>query len=357
MTASASMKDQKTSLLGERFDYDGRPVLHLNDLQNSIKAQVDQKVEQGIYQFRWEACCTCGATDADPLATKDRYGLYMPVVLCRECGLIYTNPRMDQQAYACFYNDEYRKLYVGTRVPTERFFKEQYSHGKLIFNYLARHRALPKAPEEISILEVGCGAGGILKFFQEQGCRVKGIDLGEAYVRFGKDRYHLDLSVGTLEDTKLNEAPDLILYSHVLEHILTPNRELEMIRRTLAPHGVLYIEVPGVKNLMNSYRLDFLRLLQNAHTYHFTLTTLRNLLRKNHFEMIVGDETIQSVFRPSTASPTALSFTNDYTEVLAYLRRVERWRKLLPFPPYVLKQPGLFLPRVLKRLRLTKTKM
>jgi len=196
-----------------------------------------------------------------------------------------------------------------------------------------------------------------LKYFQEQGCRVQGIDLGDAYVRFGRDQYHLDLSVGTLEDIALDKAPDVILYSHVLEHILTPNRELEMIRRTLAPQGVLYIEVPGVKNLMNSYRLDFLRLLQNAHTYHFTLTTLKNLLRKNHFDMITGDETIQSVFRPSTAPLDAPSFTNDYTEVLTYLRRVERWRTLLPLPPYVLKQPGLIVPRILKRLRLADTKM
>jgi len=124
MIASASVKDQKPSLLGERFDYDGRPVLNLNTLQRNIKAQVEQKVDQGVYQFEREACCICGTTDADTLATKDRYGLYMPVVLCRECGLIYTNPRMDQQAYACFYNDEYRKLYGGTRVPTESFFKE-----------------------------------------------------------------------------------------------------------------------------------------------------------------------------------------------------------------------------------------
>ncbi len=357
MIASVSANDHECSVLGNRFEYDGRPVLNLNHLQRRIKAQVDHKVDQGIYQFEFEACCICGAMDTDTLASKDRYGLYMPVVLCRECGLIYTNPRMNQEAYARFYNDEYRKLYGGTVIPTEQFFEEQYDQGRLIFDYLARHHALPKAPEAMSVLEVGCGAGGILKYFQEQGYQVRGIDLGETYVRFGRDRYRLDLLTGTLADLADDEAPDLILYSHALEHILEPNRELDMIRSRLAPRGLLYLEVPGVKNLMNSYRLDFLRLLQNAHTYHFTLTTLKNLLHKNGFELVVGDETIRSVFRPSAAPPRDVPLTNDHADVLAYLHRAERWRKILPFPPYVLKQPRLVLPRILKRLRLLGAKI
>ncbi len=354
MNVSVSVQEPTRTLLGERFACDGRPTLPLNDLQRRAKAQIDRKVDQGIYRFESEACCICGDPEADTLATKDRYGLYMPVVLCKGCGLIYTNPRMNQEAYARFYNSEYRPLYGGTASPTEAFFEEQYAHGRRIFAYLTAHCRFSRPLHELRVLEVGCGAGGILKYFQERGCRVKGIDLGEAYVRFGRDRYGLDLSVGTLADCAIDEAPDCILYSHVLEHILDPNQELQRIRRLLPARGLLYIELPGVKNLMHSYRMDFLRLLQNAHTYHFTRTTLAHLLGRNGFEMIAGDETIRSVFQPSSP-PTDTVFASDYAEVLAYLLRVERRRRLLPFPPYVLRQPGLLLPRILKRLGLADT--
>ncbi len=83
-------------MLGTRYKYDGVPLLYLNDLQRIIKKQIDQKVEEGTYNFEEVVCSICNGDEFEILATKDRYGLYMPVVICTRCGLIQTNPRMDQ---------------------------------------------------------------------------------------------------------------------------------------------------------------------------------------------------------------------------------------------------------------------
>ncbi len=322
-------------MLGKRYEYDGKPIKHLNSLQIEMKRQVERKIENNIYQFEVIPCCICGSAEFKPLAGKDRYGLYMPVVICERCGLIQTNPRMNQESYNEFYNHEYRKLYTGMETPTDVFFQVQYRKGQEIFNYLQDVQVLPKPVTGLFVFEVGCGAGGILQYFRERGCRVKGVDLGEEYLEFGQTKYGLELSVGTIADAQLDEPPDLIIYSHVLEHILTPNEELAQVYRQLSDAGMLYIELPGLKNIIRSGGMDFLRILQNAHTYHFTLTTLENLLRANGFQLVVGDETIKTVFNKS--NNYEIETINDYDAVLRYLNKAEILRKLLVVPFYTLK--------------------
>ena len=339
-------------MLSRRYENDNKPLLKLNALQLRMKQQVEQKVKDGSYEFEEVPCPVCDGKSFESLAEKDRYGLYMPVVICRDCGLIQTNPRMNQNAYNEFYNDEYRPLYVGKENPTGEFFRGQYNKGRRIFEYLQANGLL-KTYEDIFVLEIGCGAGGILHYFREQGCRVMGVDLGESYIEYGKCQYDLDLSFGTINTLDLNEAPNLIIYSHVLEHILTLNDELQNVFNILSDDGLLYIEVPGVKNLMNSYALDFLRLLQNAHTYHFTLKSLNNMVKRNGFELLAGNEVVCSAFGKVQNEDSSMGVENDYSDVMKYLQRIELVRSLCPIPPYKVKHlPKYIAIRTLKAIGL-----
>jgi hypothetical protein len=94
-----------------------------------MKEQLERKIEEGIYSFEEVPCCVCSGKNFEVLSEKDRYGLYVHVVICKNCGLIQTNPRMTQEAYNPFYKHEYRKLYNGTETPVDDFFKSEYKHG------------------------------------------------------------------------------------------------------------------------------------------------------------------------------------------------------------------------------------
>jgi SAM-dependent methyltransferase len=185
----------------------------------------------------------------------------------------------------------------------------------------------------MNVLEVGCSTGGILKYFRDKGCSVRGIDLGEEYLEYGRRTHDLHLSVGTVLDTHFGTTFDLVIYNHVLEHTLDPNSELKKVHDILSETGILYICVPGVKNLKYSYQSDFLRLLQNAHTYHFSRRTLGNLLRKNGFEMIMGNESVKSVFRKEKKDGQKKAFENDYLSTLWHLSKSEAIRIIYPVPP------------------------
>lgn len=323
-------------MLGKRYENDGVPLLRLNALQVDVRERVVQKVDSGHYRFEQVPCCVCGGEDFRQLAGKDRYGLFMPVVICRTCGLVQTNPRMEASAYLEFYKAEYRKLYVGDPVPSSGFFASQYGKGRRIHRYLDSLGLLKGQSGAPRVLEVGCGAGGILKRFAESGCTVAGLDLDDDYLEYGRSNHGLDLSLSTAGDYVPERPADVVIYSHVLEHFPDPLAELEEVRRILDKDGVLYIEVPGIKNLMRSYEMDFLRYLQNAHVYHFTLKTLGNLLEKAGFRLIAGDEGIHSVFKVG-AKTGSVAFRSDYEDAVRFLERVERLRGLLPFPPYRLK--------------------
>ncbi|MBL8163989.1 MAG: class I SAM-dependent methyltransferase [Anaerolineae bacterium] len=326
-------------MLGKRYEYDGQPLLKLTPAQLDIKRLIEAKLDSGQYQWEQVPCCVCGAGDLEALAAKDRYGFKMTVAVCRGCGLVQTNPRMNADAYTNFYQQHYRALYSPSQ-DMAAFFTTRRSKGATIFAFLKE--ALQSGG---LVLEVGCASGGILHAFRERGCRVMGIDLDAEYVAYGRDQHGLDLRAAALDAFEPEERPNLVLYVHTLEHILDPLEELRRIRDLLPDDGLLYVEVPGVKYLHRSYEMDFLRYLQNAHVYHFSRTSLTNLLHKAGFSIVKSNEWVQVLARKSAPVD---STTSDYPAVARYLRRIELLRRVLPVSPQTLVAT---LRRTLRRLR------
>lgn len=308
-------------MLSKRFKYNDNPVLILNELQQENKLIVDNKLKSGQYKLENIPCVVCGKNNFEQIAEKDRYGLYVSTVICKRCGLLQTNPRMTQESYNDFYETNYRKLYVGEEVPTKKFYDKQIRHGEEILYYI--EKKTKREFRDKFVVEIGSGAGGTLEPFQEKDNQVFGLDLGSKYIEYGKKR-GIPLEVGTIEKLKnLQRKPDLVLYCHVLEHILNPYEELVELKKYLKKSSLLYIEVPGVKNLKSTYHQDFLRYLQNAHTYHFSLATLKNLTKKAGFDLVDGDEITYSLFRPGRKSR---QFYSDYDETMLYLKELEKIR-------------------------------
>ncbi len=318
-------------MLGKRYEFDGKPAIKLNSLQENIKLQIASKIEDGRYRMEKVPCAVCEGSNFKHLSEKDRFGIRLSVVICRDCGLIQTNPRMDRASYEEFYRTEYSRLDLGCEKATKEFFLDRYFHGQSIYRFLGNY--LSKDAKETFIFEVGCSSGGILAYFRDQGFQVAGIDLDKEYVRFGAENYGLDLRAGSLAECRLEKKPDIIIMSHIVEHLLKPVEEMSLIRSIIAPGGLVYIEVPGIYNLSpyNQYEMDFLKYLRLAHTYHFSLVTLRNLLNKSGFEMSKGGQEIRSIFKPDEKTSM---YRDEYKKTISHLRRVETLRRYLPIMPY-----------------------
>ncbi|MFT4304534.1 MAG: class I SAM-dependent methyltransferase [Candidatus Woesearchaeota archaeon] len=338
-------------MLNKRFKNDKTPIIKLNEIQLEAKKNIERKINSGTYKFEKINCILCNSNRFRTLAQKDRYGLEVPTVICLKCGLVQTNPRMDSRSYSQFYNSEYRKLYGGTNKINSEFFEDQIEKGTKILKFI--ETKTNKKIQEKFVVEIGTGAGGILFPFKNNGNEVLGLDYGSEYIKFGQKK-GLNLKVGDINYLEnIDRKIDIVIYCHVLEHLSNPLEELRKLKKHLHSDSIVYIEVPGLKNLFQSYEQNFLKYLQNAHTYHFSKNKIKEISEKAGFRLIYGNEKIESLIKVSSQNPPIIK--NEYSEIVTYLKRLEKQRrKLINF--YLIKTKIFkLLLNLLKKINLDKS--
>ncbi len=306
---------------GPRGGPQDRSWIRLTPGQLEARARVLAKLDDGTYALE-SAPCFCGEPASDlEIAGRDRYGLPVRTVLCPSCGLMRSDPRMDADSTARFYQDDYRDLYTGPG-NGDALFASQVSRGRGLVKLL--EKLLPTID---TVYEIGCGAGGLLLPFAEQGKRVAGVDLGDEYLEFGRAQ-GLSLVHGSADDllAQAGEPADLVLLLHVLEHYLDLSEGIEQTLRLVRPGGLLLIEVPGIASIATGYRGDLLSYLQNAHNFHFTAATLEFVLRRCGLDVLASSESALALCqRPQVANDTANPpKPNAAAEVLRTLADLER---------------------------------
>jgi SAM-dependent methyltransferase len=317
------------SAIGQRYHCDGVATLDLTPEQTRVRDTIDEKVRTGEYPFEQVPCASCEGDSFTIVATKDRYGLFCPIVACKHCGLLQTNPRMTPSAYSSFYTKEFAGLYRGSVAPVDHHFQHRVRHGRRILKHLRDIGVFEKPPSETLVVDIGCSHGGVLRAFQEAGFQTMGMDLNDDYLSYGREKYGLDLRLGNLLSASLSRAPDLMLYCQVFEHVADPRAELAAVHSVITDETKLYVEVPGVHNLIPAYHMDFLRLLQNAHVYHYTARTFSNLFSSCGFRALAMNNQIQGVFEIAAASNGA-ELESDYDDVMRWLRRADRLERFYP---------------------------
>ena len=129
---------------------------------------------------------------------------------------------------------------------------------------------------------------------------------------------------GGVESLRAFGAADVIILNHTLEHLRNPRLELSKIRELLSPHGVLYIALPGIFSIHNTYGGRLERgYLQNAHVWHFTLKTLNRLLADAGFKLKYGDEKIVAVYQKGAEKNSPPKENSE--SVKNYLKKIKRF--------------------------------
>jgi len=325
----------------------------MSNAQVNAKKQIEKKIENKGYVFCNLSCSVCENNNFEIIAEKDGYGIYCPVVICKNCGLVQQNPKMSQESYNELYEKEYRDLYDGESDDgaAENYFFYQHMRGKDIFDYIVNNEGKSFCGKRV--LEIGCGAGGILKYFQEQGNEVFGIDPAPDYVKCGSE-HGLSLEVATLQTAKIPWKPDLVIYNNVMEHLINPVTELKQLSTLINKDTLLYIGVPNLKSINKNYGSDLLKFIEIAHTFYFTLVTLQNVLSVAGYSFLRGIEGmgIRAIFMPTVQSNNKEVIKNDYEQTVLFLKNAEKYR-FFPTPTKIifwakrlfvvfLKKTGLF---------------
>jgi len=148
------------------------------------------------------------------------------------------------------------------------------------------------------ILDLGCGAGDNAKALLERGNTVDGITLSEeeaAIVRkFARNVFVYNLENG-LPDA-VTEAYDVVILSHVLEHICYPGKLLRDIKKVIHSESRIIIALPNIMHYKSRIQLmlgnfDYrdAGVWDYTHFRWYTFKTAQQLMRENGFEIVYAD--------------------------------------------------------------------
>jgi SAM-dependent methyltransferase len=273
--------------------------LHKDSVQQAGITRLIGKIANGTYK-RNRSSCLCGKTDAtldEVISRLEMHGIGLEVLLCRKCGLIRSADVFDVQSNADYYTHEYREILSGGRNIVEEFFTSQLDRGTSFVDILTRTGVIQDIE---SVVEIGCGSGGVLYPLHSIGKKVSGYDYDNDYLEYGRNKGMEMFRVGEESNSIPLIPPDLMILSHVVEHFLDPKKELSQYIEKVKPGKYVLIEVPGI--FCSSARRELhgypVRYFQLAHVIQFFYREYLEVFYKAFgLEIIYGDETATFVLK------------------------------------------------------------
>ena len=134
------------------------------------------------------------------------------------------------------------------------------------------------------LLEIGCGGGVILRNLRDAGWDVEGTDVDPVAVANARSK-GLSVHLGRPQDLHLEEAGfDVLLLSHVLEHLHEPRARLADCRRLLKQGGSLVVLTPNNEGLCHRlFGASCFTLEPPRHLQVFNPRSLRRLVAGSGF--------------------------------------------------------------------------
>jgi 2-polyprenyl-3-methyl-5-hydroxy-6-metoxy-1,4-benzoquinol methylase len=202
---------------------------------------------------------------------------------CKRCGFCFTNTR-DINDLSAYYKSEYRAILRES--PTEAYVNRMNKRAAAQIDFI--RQSVPELDlQTADILEIGCGCGALLRQCGTGRGRKIGVE-GDNIMADFASVYAIgaDIINDIFRDKMFGENSfDVIIMSHVLEHIPNVRDFLQSLRHILKHDGYLFVEVPTEKK---DYVANIIRRRKegSAHLLHFTSEHLSKILAKFGFQIV-----------------------------------------------------------------------
>ena len=140
-----------------------------------------------------------------------------------------------------------------------------------------------------NLLEIGSGEGFVLDLFEKKGFNVNGIEASKDNLRLIKKKLRTGQSkIALAEDLPdYDKKFDVIIMSHVLEHLINCRLVISSLRELLVEDGIIYIEVPNCEDLIELEHSIFTQ-------PHYASLTLKKVLR--FYSRVVDMKLLSQIF-------------------------------------------------------------
>jgi 2-polyprenyl-3-methyl-5-hydroxy-6-metoxy-1,4-benzoquinol methylase len=206
--------------------------------------------------------------------TSPGYGRHFTIVQCKNCGLVYTNPRLDGTQIIDSYEAVEDPLYLEERDGRVLTFER----------HLQPLEKLHAPPGKL--LDVGAYTGVFVEIAAKHGWDAWGLEPGRWAVEQARAR-GLNMIEGTLARSGLaDQAFDVVTLWDVIEHLTDPFAEIQQTFRVLKPGGLLVIHTMDIDSLFARMMRSHWPWLMEMHVYYFSRRTLTAMLEKAGFKVI-----------------------------------------------------------------------
>ena len=276
-------------------------------------------------------CNLCGLTDVEEISRVDRTGNYLRTVICRYCGLVWSDPRPNQEEVEKYYTKDYRISYKGSHTPK---LKHVYRAGKIAENRFLFLKEILR-PGSV-ILDIGASSGEFVYFLRHAGYEASGIEPNEGYGQYARDQLALPVEIGMAQQFDLEpNSIDIVTMHHVFEHLDDPFLILQKTRTALRDGGHVVIEVPNIEGTCFAPIHRF----HAAHLYNFNRETLESMGKRAGFTVlktVISSDggVITTIFKKAEIPVEAVPLVGNYEKIMRIIKNHKPISHYLTASPY-----------------------
>jgi 2-polyprenyl-3-methyl-5-hydroxy-6-metoxy-1,4-benzoquinol methylase len=208
-------------------------------------------------------------------------------VACNGCGVVYQNPIPSASMVEEIYNHDDSTYFISDAKNSDFLAGEDWLRGSAKFFIEQLQQQYKGSLEGASVLDFGCGTGILLDELQKRGSRCTGVEMSPWACRYGRERFGLTMLNEDVMTVDLpSESFDVIVMSHVIEHLPNPPVIINRLATLLKSGGLLMIGTPYSDSLgARIFGKNWLYYLPNEHLHLFNDRSIRHLLESSNLRV------------------------------------------------------------------------
>lgn len=192
------------------------------------------------------------------------------LVKCNDCGLVFGKKNPSPEELTAHYTNYPR--YQNLSVITEKRYNE-------LLDKFEPYR------KNNNLIDLGCSNGLFLECAKKRGWNVYGTEYAQECIDYCAQRNITVFKSDQLPDEFFKLEFDVVTSFEVIEHINTPNPEMDFVKKILRKGGAFYVTTPNFKSISRLLLKEKWNVIEYPeHLTYYTAKTLHNLMRKHGFK-------------------------------------------------------------------------
>lgn len=219
----------------------------------------------------------------DEFLTKEDFQIHE----CRNCGLLFTEPRPPKDKIGEYYKSE---EYYSHQENKKGFIPRLYEQVKSI-NLKHKYKIATNGKCIGNLLDIGCGVGDFLHTAEQHGWQCTGVEPSDDAKTIARKRIKAEILSSEDLERIPSETFDVITMWHVLEHVDNLKWQIAQLQRLIKKDGRIVIAVPNHKAYdATFYKEKWAAYDVPRHLNHFNKETLVKIFKTKDLSLIKTDK-------------------------------------------------------------------